>query len=184
MKPALAALVAVVLGTLLLSACANLATDKASNLRLPSTIGPYSHITARVLVMEPKHVWQAILDWQSKQPDEGKIRIVHAVSGRIVELLWKHDEMWLRDNQTQSLKWHPVNKDELATNGIVISPQELSKFLGGDIPSGFQSKGSNKWIIHRNNNHVRVEWNAQKKRLIFSDIKHGRKTTLIILKSA
>jgi len=187
-KPALTALdgsargfVYIIVGTLLLSACAHLATDKSSNSRSPSTIGPYSHITARILVMEPKHVWQAMLNWQSKQPDEGKIRIVHAASGRIVELLWKHDEMWLRDNQAESPKWRRIGREELVAHGIVISPQELSEFLGGHVPSGFQPKGPNKWIINRNNSHVRVEWNTQKKRLILSDIRHGRKATLIIL---
>jgi len=136
------------------------------------------------MVMQPKRVWQAMIDWQAKQPDEGKIRIVHAVSSRIVEFRWQHNEIWLRDNQAASLKWRLISKEELADNGIVITPQELSEFLAGHIPAGFQPKGSNRWMINRNNNHVRVEWNAQKKRLIFSDIKHGRKATLIILKSA
>ena len=135
------------------------------------------------MVMEPKHVWQAMLNWQAKQPSGGKIRIVHAISGRIVELVWQHNEMWLRDNQAESPKWRLISKEELAPHGIVISPQELSEFLSGRIPSGFQSKGPNRWIINRNNSHVRVEWDAQKRRLIFSDIKHGRKATLIILDS-
>lgn len=131
--------------------------------------------------MEPEHVWQAMLDWQSKQSGAGKIRIVHAASSRIVELRWHQDDIWLRDNQSKNLKWRHINKDELATTGIVISPRELSEFLGGHVPSGFQSKGSNNWIIHRNNSHIRVTWKPQTKRLVFSDIKHGRKATLVIL---
>lgn len=162
---------------MLLSACASLVTDKVSG------IGPYSRITARILVMQPNHVWQAMLDWQSEQPGEGKIRVVHAMSGRIVELRWQHNEMRLRDNQAKSSAWRSIRKEELVSHGIVISPQELSEFLGGHIPSGFQPKGMNRWVINRNNSHIRVEWNIQNKRLIFSDIKHGRKTTLIILNS-
>jgi len=178
MKTALATLTAL---TLLLSAYTGLAADNPSGIRPSSTIGPYHRITARIMVMEPKHVWQAMMDWQAKQPTEGKIRIVHAVSGRIVEFFWQHDEMWLRDNQAESPKWRLISKEELASRGIVISPQELSEFLGGHVPSGFQPKGSNRWIINRNKSHIRVEWNAQKQRLIFSDIKHGRKATLFIL---
>jgi len=180
MKAALAALTTL---TLMLSACASLAADKPSSIRPSSAIGPYHKITARIMVMEPKHVWQAMMDWQAQQPSEGKIRIVHAVSGRIIEFLWQHDEMWLRDNQGESPKWRLIRKEELASNGIVITPRELSVFLGGHVPSGFHAKGSNRWIINRNKSHVRVEWNAQKKRLIFSDIKHARKATMIILKN-
>jgi len=135
------------------------------------------------MVMEPNHVWQAMVDWQAKQATEGKIRIVHAVSGRIVELRWQHGEMRLRDNQAENTAWRSISKEELMSHGIVISPQELSEFLGGRVPSGFQPKGSNRWMVNHNDNHVRVEWNAQKKRLIFSDIKHARKATMIILKN-
>lgn len=169
--------VALVAPVLLLSACAGLVTDKISG------IGPYSRITARILVMQPNHVWQAMLNWQSEQPGEGKIRVVHAVSGRIVELRWQHDKMWLRDNQAKNPAWRPIRKEELVSHGIVISPQELSEFLASHVPSGFQPKGANRWVINRNNSHIRVEWNRQKQRLVFSDIKHGRKTTLIILNS-
>jgi len=133
--------------------------------------------------MQPNHVWQAILDWQSEQPGEGKIRVVHAVSSRIVELRWQHNGMWLRDNQAKNPTWRSIKKEELVSHGIVISPQELSEFLAGHVPSGFQPKGVNRWVINRNNSNIRVEWNIQKKRLVFSDIKHGRKTTLIILNS-
>jgi len=114
---------------------------------------------------------------------EGKIRIAHAMSGRIVELRWQHDAMWLRDNQAKNPAWRPIRKGELVSHGIVISPQELSGFLGSHIPSGFQPKGTNRWISNRNNNYVRVEWNTQRQRLIISDIKHGHKAILIILES-
>jgi len=176
LRPFLAAALAVPI--LLLTACASLTADQSS------TIGPYHGITARIMVMEPKHVWQAMLDWQSGQSGKGKIRIVHAASGRIIEIFWQHNKMWLRDNQAESPKWRLIGREELVAHGIIISPQELSEFLGGRIPSGFQPKGPNRWIINRNNSHTRVKWNAQKKRLIFSDISHGRKATLIILKSA
>lgn len=170
-----------IVSALLLPACASLTTDTSFHTGPSSMIGPYHQVTARILVMEPKHVWQAMMDWQSEQSGKGKIRIVHAVSGRIVEFLWRHDEMWLRDNQAGSPKWRLTSKEELASHGMVISPQELSEFLGGHVPSGFHAQGLNRWTIQRKRSHVRVEWNAQKKRLIFSDIRHGRKATLIIL---
>ncbi len=174
----------VIVSALLLSACASLPTDKFSNIRPSSTIGPYRRVTARILVMGPKRVWQAMMDWQSGRSGEGRMRIVQPVIGRIVEFRWRHDEMWLRNNQIGSPQWHPVSKEELASHGMVISLWELSEFLGGHVPPGFQQEGPNRWSIHRNNSRVRVEWNAQKKRLIFSDISHGRKATMIILKSS
>jgi len=59
MKPALALVTAFIL---LLSACASLAADKPGHISSLSGIGPYKQITARILVMEPKHVWQAMMD--------------------------------------------------------------------------------------------------------------------------
>ncbi len=183
MKPVLVVSALFILS--LLSGCVSLSTGQSFNTRPPlSVIGPYHRVTARILVMEPKHIWQAMMDWQSEQADEGEIRIVHALSGRIVQFRWRHDKMWLRDNQAGSPRWRPISKKGLASHGIIISPRELSEFLGGHVPSGFQPTGLNRWSTHRNNSHVRVEWNAQKKRLIFSDISHGRKVIIIILKSS
>ncbi len=182
MTPARAALALFILS--LLSGCASLGTDHASNTRpLPSMIGPYHRITARILVVEPEHIWQAMMDWQSVQAGEGKIRIVHALSGLVVELRWQHDKMWLRDNQTGNARWHLIARKKLVSYGIIISPRELSGFLGGHVPSGFQLEGPNRWTAHRDGNRIRVEWNAQNKHLTFGDLSHGRKMTIIILKS-
>ncbi len=133
--------------------------------------------------MEPEHVWQAILNWQAKQADAGSIRIVHAISGRIIEIRWYENKMWMRDNQGENIKWRRIYQGELIAIGIVISPQELSEFLAGHVPSGFQSRNSDQWVIHRNHSHVRVLWKPRMQRLSFSDLKHGRKATLMILKN-
>jgi len=173
----------ILISVILLSACANLVVDKPSVSKPSSTIGPYSQITARIMVIEPEHVWQAMLNWQAKQADTGTMRVVHAASGRIVEIRWHDNEIWIRDNQSKSLKARRIGQKALTAIGIVISPQELSEFLGGHVPSGFQSTGSDKWMTQRNHSHVRVMWNPQTKHLVFSDIRHGRKATLIILKN-
>jgi len=163
---------------LLLSPRACLSADGRSD------IGPYAKITARILVAAPDHVWQAIMDWQSMYPGKGKIRIVHAVSGRIVELRWRGNEMWLRDNQDRQPVWRRIRMAKLISKGIVISPQELTVLLRGRVPPDFQTRRSHRWVIKRGGSLIRVEWNVRKKRLIFSDIKHGRKAVMVILKGS
>jgi len=89
--------------------------------------------------------------------------------------------MRLRDNQSDNPDWHSITNEDLTARGIVISPQELSEFLGGHVPSGFQSKGVNRWVIRRQNSNIRVQWDAKKRRMSFSDIRHGRNANIFIV---
>ncbi len=146
-----------------------------------SGIGPYHQIHARILVAEPDHAWQAMMDWRSVQSSTGWIRLVHTVGGRIIELRWQGHTMWLRDNQAKSSDWRRIDQQELSSHGIVITPVELSTFLGGRMPAGFQATAPNRWSIHRNHSRIRVQWNRERRRLTFSDMKHARKAVILIL---
>jgi hypothetical protein len=142
-------------------------------------IGPYRTIHARLLVIEPTRRWQVLLDWQAESAAKGQARLVHAASNSVIELRWQQNDIELRDNH--SPQWRRVGIEQLAEQGIVVSPSTLSHFLAGRIPPDFRSKEANQWESNKDGNHVRVTWNDTSKRLEFSDIKHGRRATLIIL---
>jgi len=142
-------------------------------------IGPYHSIHARLLVIEPSRRWQVMLDWQAESAAQGQARLVHAASSSVIELRWQQDAIELRDNHLP--EWRKVGIDQLAEQGIVVSPHILSQFLAGRVPPGFRSKEANHWESRKGGNLVRVTWNEASKRLEFSDIKHGRRATLIIL---
>lgn len=142
-------------------------------------IGPYQSIHARLLVIEPARRWQVMLDWQADSPANGQARLVHAASNMVVELRWQQNNIQLRDNQ--SPQWRKVEEAELAEHGIVVSPYILSQFLAGRTPPGFRSKQANHWESNKGGDLVRVVWNGETKRLMLSDIRHGRRATLIIL---
>ncbi|MDQ6986441.1 MAG: hypothetical protein Q9M25_01395, partial [Mariprofundaceae bacterium] len=138
------------------------------------------NITARLLVIEPKRRWQVMLDWQA-QKTSGRARLVHAASGNIVELRWQKDDIQLRDNHAPN--WRKINMQQLAEHGIVISPYTLSRFLAGHIPAGFHRKNANTWESTRDGKLIRVIWQSERKQLIISDIRHGRRATLMINKT-
>ena len=143
-------------------------------------IGPYYSMSARLLVIEPERRWQVMLDWQATQT-RGHARLVHAASGNIVELRWQKDYIQMRNNHAPD--WRHVNMQQLAEHGIVISPFTLGIFLTGKIPPGFHKTGPNIWESHKNGSLIRVAWKNESKRLMLSDIRHGRRATLIILKT-
>jgi len=160
---------------LLFTACATLPETAET-----PGIGPYHTVHARLLVIEPTRRWQVMLDWQAESSANGQARLVHAASNNVIELRWQQDDIELRDNH--SGQWRKVGIDQLAEQGIVVSPYILSHFLAGRVPPGFRSKEANHWESNKGGNLVRVIWNAASKRLELSDIKHGRRATLIILK--
>jgi len=159
---------------LFITSCASLpAPEQAAG------IGPYSSLHARLLVIEPSKRWQVLLDWHADSPVSGHARMSHAASNTVVELRWRHDDIELRDNKTPA--WRKVSTAQLAEQGIVVSPYTLSRFLAGRIPAGFKQRETNTWESRQAGGIIRVQWYAQAGRLELSDIKHGKRATLIIL---
>ena len=142
-------------------------------------IGPYRFIHARLLVIEPKRRWQVMLDWQAETPVNGHARLTHAASNTIIEMRWANNDIQLRDSNTP--EWRKASMEQLAEQGIVISPYILSKFLAGQIPPGFRETGPNTWERKHGGELLRVVWQAEAQRLEFSDIRHGRRATLMII---
>jgi hypothetical protein len=143
-------------------------------------IGPYRTVSARLLVIEPERRWQVMLDWQADTPSRGQARLTHAASGMVVELRWFRNDIQLRDSNSPG--WRKISMKQLAEHGIVVSPYALSQFLAGQIPAGFRTTGPNAWESKHDADLVRVKWKAQIQRLEFSDIRHGRRATLMIIK--
>ncbi|MDQ6966146.1 MAG: hypothetical protein Q9M23_04395, partial [Mariprofundaceae bacterium] len=142
-------------------------------------IGPFTSVHARLLVIEPSKRWQVLLDWHADSPTSGHARMSHAASNTVVELRWQHDAIEMRDNASPA--WRKLSTAQLAEQGIVVSPYTLSRFLAGRIPAGFTQRKVNLWESRRAGGIIRVQWHAQAKRLEISDIRHGKRATLIIL---
>ena len=158
-----------------LAACATLPEPSGA-----PGLGPYTSISGRLLVMDPARRWQVMLDWQADSPSDGQARLTHAASGTVVELRWQRNDIRLRDSNAPT--WRRVSTAQLAEQGIVLSPYALSQFLAGRIPPGFRETGSNAWERRQNGGPLRVHWIPGNQRLEISDIRHGRRAVLIILK--
>lgn len=171
---------------LLLCSCATLPAPEQSASwhstdELADGIGPYRSLSARLLVIEPTRRWQVILDWQAESGTSGRARLTHAASGTVVELRWQRDNIQLRDNKMPA--WRKVSLAELSEHGIVLSPYALSRFLAGHVPSGFRQTSRDNWESRRDGKLLRVQWFPEARRLVLTDIKHGRKATLIVLRA-
>jgi len=164
---------------LLLCSCATLPAPERSTDGQAAGIGPYRSLSARLLVIEPTRRWQVILDWQAETDTAGRARLTHAASGTVVELRWQHDNIRLRDNKTPA--WRRVSLAELSEHGIVLSPYALSRFLAGHVPPGFRQTSQDHWESRRDGGILRVQWYPEARRLVLTDIRHGRKATLIVL---
>ena len=143
-------------------------------------IGPYPAFTGRLIVINASKRWQVVIHWRAPTPEHGWLRLTHAASGRIIEMEWKDDVMRLRDNQAASPDWRSVSAEELATHGIVLTPQTLAAILLGAMPPAFTSRDRDIWEGRHGSSVMRLQWSAQGKRLTITDINHGRKAILII----
>jgi len=173
-SPLLAGLVA--LAMLALSSCASL-PGKAGEGE-PSTIGPYHQFTGRLIVIEPSRRWQVLVNWQAGSRHQGRLRLTHAATGRVVELEWQHERMRVRDDSHP--EWQEISRQQLAEEGIVIPPEQLAAILLGRVPAHFKRKNGTTWEGKQNGGLIRLEWKAEQKKLAITDITHGRTATLFI----
>ncbi|MDX8406175.1 MAG: lipoprotein insertase outer membrane protein LolB [Mariprofundus sp.] len=159
---------------LLLAACATPMTPAL--MQAASSIGPYSLFSGRLIVIEPSRRWQVQIDWNAPTADQGRLRLTHAASNTIIEFRWQGVSMRVRDNHNSN--WRAISADQLAEHGIVLPPQQLARILKGKMPATFQQTGPGQW--QSNDHSVRLHWHNDSQRLVMTDIKHGRKATLII----
>lgn len=169
MRPATAAVRAGMVAMLLaLTACAGV--------RPPTAAAPIAAFSGRLLMFEPARRWQAIVDWRAESPEQGWLRLLHAASGRVVELRWAAKETWLRDSFDANAGWQSLTPQQLRSHGIALGPQQLAAFLLGRVPTGFRQYKAHCW----RDAHGRTFCRRGLRRLEFADVKHGRRAILII----
>ncbi|OIO67901.1 MAG: hypothetical protein CO186_06130 [Zetaproteobacteria bacterium CG_4_9_14_3_um_filter_49_83] len=163
----------------LLSGCANIPHTLSST--QTSSIGPYESFEGRLMVIQPNKRWQVQIQWQGT-PDQGRVRLTHAASGRIVYLTWAGDHMSMLDNQTSDPlpRYKSISKSELAQQGLVIRPQQLASILQGKIPASLKQQQTNQWKGSLNHSLIQLEWNPQLKKLSLKDSSHGNIAILLI----
>ncbi|MDQ6979762.1 MAG: hypothetical protein Q9M09_06220, partial [Mariprofundaceae bacterium] len=84
----------------LLAACSAhqpLSTSRQAGDTAPA-IGPYPQLSARLIVMQPNHRWQVMMDWQGNA-HAGTARLTHAASGRVLLIRWQGKQTKMLDNQ-------------------------------------------------------------------------------------
>lgn len=142
------------------------------------SIGPYTEFTGRLIVIEPARRWQTALDWKANSPEQGSLRLTHAATGTVVEFRWLNDAMEVRDNK--NIGWRIINQTQLSQQGIVLPPQQLAAILLGNMPEHFKQYKKSSWQSRASGHLIRLEWRMESHRLIITDIKHGRRATLIV----
>jgi len=165
-----------VFATLLLPACATPITSPTFN--TASGIGPFSSFSGRLIIIEPAHRWQVLVDWDAPTAAQGAVRLTHAASNTVVEFRWQGTAMYMRDSSNKA--WRPISTAQLAAYGIVIAPARLADILLGHMPADFHTHGPNTWESKRNGSLIRLHWYANRRRLVMADVRHGRQATLII----
>lgn len=157
-------------------ACALLFSSCAT-ITAPRNVPVYDAFSGRLIVITPKQRWQTTIQWRSPSEEEGWLRLTHAATGRIVELRWQGNRMWVRDNlapQPRSLE----GKD-LADQGIPLDPRTLSAFLHGRLQNATR-KGPRTWSMNTPTSRIELRWDRKGRRLTLLDAKHGNKALIVI----
>jgi len=154
----------------------------ADNRLTPINIGPYPSFSGRLLVLEPRRRWSVEIDWQAAIADSGKIRLIHALSGIVVDFRWSGTYMEIRDNKMPY--WRYIPQQQLTEHGLVIPPQQLASILLGHMPDHFKQTKHDTWESKASGSLIRLRWQASYQKLTITDLKHGRIAKLIITDSA
>lgn len=160
-----------------LSSCATV-PDSQSAADAATAIGPFPEFSGRLIVIEPERRWQVLLKWQTETAEQGKVRLTHAATNRVVELQWQHEHIQARDNEHPD--WQIIDQQKLTELGIVLPPRQLASILLGNIPAHFKRKNDNTWESRQTGYLIRLHWQANRQKLSMTDLKHGRQATLFI----
>jgi len=170
--------IASIIVVLLSGGCASTSKYQPGEAGKAVAIGPYASFSGRLIVIEPARRWQVLIQWKAEQAKRGWLRITHAATGTVVELRWQGKAMQIRDNNAPA--WQPIGLAKLSKYGIVIPPQTLAAILLGHMPDHFIQKDEQTWESRQSGHLIRLRWQSNTHKLTMSDLKHGRKATLII----
>jgi len=169
----------------LLASCAKYSPDTDEHTNHHPAFGSFYQFDGRLLMLQPNKRWQVQIHWQGT-PEQGIVRLTHAASGRIIQLKWHNQSMWILDNQETSSKtsprpaFRPIHADELQRHGLILSPQTLASILQGHIPNSLKRKKTNLWQGRLQEHLFRLLWQADNHKLTITDMTHGSTAILII----
>ena len=162
---------------LLLTACSTL--QQSVPIQDDSKCKPWYNFNGQLSILESTHRWQVLIHWQANL-ESGSARLTHAATGRIIELQWQGKQIQMRDNQTATTRWQPIQADTLMQYGIVLPPQSIAMILHHQIPPSLKAKGNDIWQGKLHGNSIRIRWQNNCHKLTMTDITHGRTAILRI----
>lgn len=127
--------------------------------------------------MDPKHRFQVEMDWQANE-EKGELRLTHALSGRVVHVIWQGEKMFWRDNE-QILAWQPLSTAALREMGVILPPWTLAKVFLGDYPQTMHTKDGRLWKGRWDTVELEIRWASEQQRVVLVDFKHGKRAVVI-----
>ena len=161
----------------LLSACASLSNSNKILTDEPLSRPVIEAFQGRLLVMEPARRWQVMIYWQANL-QQGYTRLVHAASGRVVELKWQDHHIQMRDNQQQLPIWRQIGLETLMQHGIILEPWTLAEILHQKMPSSLHKRDGEMWQGVLHGNVIQLRWQHGGHKLTMTDMTHGRTAIL------
>jgi len=162
--------ICIVVFVLLLGSCAKHGATPAFE--------PITSFSGRILVFDVSHRYQLELDWLANE-ERGHLRLTHALSGRVMFVQWKGQEMFWRDN-AQQLNWQTLTLQQLTDMGVILPPWTLAKVFLGQYPSTMRTKDDLIWKGTWNDSKLQIKWSKSYQRVELTDFQNGRKATVII----
>lgn len=144
-----------------------------------TSIGPYTKFSGRLLVIDASRRWQVLIDWDGT-PEQGRVRLLHGASNRIVNIEWADHSIRFQDNLALQHGWRLISPQQLQELGIILPPQQIALILTGNLPPSFARRGDGEWEGNFNATHLRIQWFPESRRLELTDVTHGRKAILTI----
>jgi len=160
-----------------LTSCASL-QHASQSLSSDKTLPWIESLQGQLLVMEPLHRWQVLIQWQASL-EKGVLRLTHAASGRVADIQWQNQRIQMRDNQGEGL-WQPVTLEQLMQMGIVVAPWELAAIFHQQVPKPLDYLGDGVWKGVLHGSLVRIRWQQEEYKLTMVDMTHGRTAILRI----
>jgi len=138
---------------------------------------PKQDFSGRLLVLSQKHRFQLDMDWAGNAT-QGKVRLTHGLSGRIVDVRWLNQTMTWRDNQ-QVLSWQTLTEDDLLEMGVIFPPWVMAKIFMGDLPDTMHTKNQRTWKGQIAKHELQIVWADTQQKVELVDLKRGKKAVVM-----
>ena len=142
-----------------------------------ATFNPVHAFSGRLLVMTNTQRFQTEIDWRASD-SKGALKLTHASSGKIVELMWQRKEMRWRDSSRTSL-WQPVQKEKLEEMGILLAPWQLHRVFTGKLPATMETHDMRNWKGNWDGEKISVQWASAQQKVEISDFSRGSRIVVM-----